>query len=64
MALAEEHRRQISRNSYDSYEIHRGLGEMFLADPRFTKTYEDLTEGLASYASQAIIANADTAEND
>lgn len=65
LALAEEHRRQISRNFYDcSYEIHRGLGEMFLADPRFTKTYEDLAEGLASYVSQAIIANADTAEND
>ena len=25
---------------------HVGLGEMYVADPRFTKTYEDMAEGL------------------
>lgn len=41
MALAEEHRQHITRWYYDcSYEIHRGLGELYVADPRFTATYD------------------------
>ena len=35
-----------------------GLGEMYVADPRFKKTYEDMAEGLAEYARDAIRANA------
>lgn len=42
-----------------SYEIHRGLGEMYVSDARFTKTYEDLAEGLTRYVADAISANAD-----
>ncbi len=58
--LAEEHRRQICRNFYDcSYEVHRGLGEMYLADPRFTAYYEKRAEGLAAYVSAAVVANAE-----
>jgi len=30
---------------------------MYLADPRFTKTYEDIAPGLARYVHDAIIAN-------
>jgi hypothetical protein len=30
-----------------------------VADPRFTKTYEDITPGLAAYVRDAIHANAD-----
>jgi MerR family transcriptional regulator, thiopeptide resistance regulator len=57
--LAEEHRQYISRWFYEcSYEIHRGLGEMYVADSRFTATYEAIAEGLARYISDAIRANA------
>ena len=60
MDAAEAHRRHIHERFYDlSYEAHRGLGDMYLADPRFTKTYEDLEPGLAQYVRDAIHANAD-----
>ncbi len=59
MAAAEAHRQQISRNFYDcGYDIHRGLAQMYLADERFTKTYEDLAPGLAQYVHDAVLANA------
>jgi len=58
MDLAEDARAQISRWFYDcSYEIHAGLAQMYLADSRFTKTYEDIAPGLAQYVHDAIIAN-------
>ena len=31
---------------------------MYLADPRFTKTYEDVRPGLVQYLHDAILANA------
>jgi hypothetical protein len=34
---------------------------MYVADPRFTKTYEDQEPGLAQYVRDAIHANADRA---
>ncbi len=59
MDAAEEHRQHISRWFYDcSVEIHRGLGEMYLADPRFTATYEKIAPGMAQYLHDAIEANA------
>ena len=59
-AAAEAHRQQISRNFYDcSYEMHRGLADMYMADPRFTKYYEGKAEGLAAYVADAIRANAE-----
>jgi DNA-binding transcriptional MerR regulator len=62
-ALAEEHRRHISRWFYEcGYEIHKGLGEMYVADPRFTSTYEKMAEGLAMYLRDAIRANAQRGE--
>jgi MerR family transcriptional regulator, thiopeptide resistance regulator len=58
MDLAEGARAQITQWFYDcSYEIHGGLAQMYLADPRFTKTYEDSAPGLARYVHDAIIAN-------
>jgi DNA-binding transcriptional MerR regulator len=63
MDLAEEHRQQITRSFYDcSYKIHRGLGDMYLADPRFTRHYDDRAPGLAQFVRDAIHANADRAE--
>lgn len=59
-ALAEEARQHISRWFYEcSYELHRGLAQMYIADERFTATYEKLHPGLARYVHDAILANAD-----
>jgi DNA-binding transcriptional MerR regulator len=59
MDAAQAHRAHISRRFYDcTYEIHRGLAEMYLADERFTRTYEDVAPGLARYVHDAILANA------
>ena len=56
---AEAHRRQIDDAFYPcSYEMHVGLAEMYLADPRFTATYEKIAPGLAQYLHDAIKANA------
>ena len=59
MAAAEAHRTHISRWYYEcTYEIHAGLADMYLADPRFTAHYEDQMPGLAAYVQAAIYANA------
>jgi DNA-binding transcriptional MerR regulator len=59
MDAAEEHRQHISRWFYDcTYEIHRGLGQLYVDDPRFTATYESIAPGLAAYLRDAIAANA------
>ena len=59
MALAEEHRQSIDRWFYPCPpERHIGLGEMYIADPRFEKYWEDRAEGLARYVHDAIKANA------
>jgi MerR family transcriptional regulator, thiopeptide resistance regulator len=62
MDAAEQHRLHIHRRFYDlPHEFHRGLGDMYLADPRFMKNYEDLRPGMAQYVHDAIHANADRA---
>ncbi|RQX00176.1 MerR family transcriptional regulator [Micromonospora globispora] len=59
MELAEEHRQLISRWFYEcSYEIHTGLADMYVSDPRFTAHYESIRPGMAAYLSEAIHANA------
>lgn len=61
MALAEEHRQLITKWWYDcSYEIHTGLADMYMADPRFTAYFEALRPGMAAYLNEAIHANAIT----
>lgn len=58
MDAAESHRRHIGDRFYDcSHEMHANLGEMYVADPRFTKIYEDIQPGLAAYVRDAILAN-------
>jgi DNA-binding transcriptional MerR regulator len=65
MDAAEQHRLHIHNRFYDlTPEFHRGLGDMYLADPRFTKTYEDIRPGMAQYVRDAIHANADRAAGD
>jgi MerR family transcriptional regulator, thiopeptide resistance regulator len=62
MALAEAHRQGIVTWFYDcGYDIHRGLAEMYVADERFAKHYDDLAPGLARYVHDAIVASADRA---
>ena len=59
MDLAEEHRRLISQWFYEcTYEIHTGLADMYVADPRFTEYYERIRPGMAAYLHEAIHANA------
>ena len=60
MDAAEAHRLHIHERFYDiSHDFHRGLADMYVADPRFAKTYDDLAPGLAAYVKEAIHANAD-----
>ncbi|WP_219465978.1 TipAS antibiotic-recognition domain-containing protein [Nonomuraea rhizosphaerae] len=59
MDLAEEHRAHVSRWFYTcTYEIHRGLGDMYVSDGRFTASIEREQAGLAAYYRDAIHANA------
>ena len=59
MDLAEEHRQHIGRWFYDCpTQMHVKLGEMYVADPRFTATYDAVAPGLAQWFHDAIEANA------
>jgi DNA-binding transcriptional MerR regulator len=59
MAMAEEHRRHITQWFYEcSYEIHQGLGEMYVSDERFKEFYDSMRPGLAEHLRDAIRANA------
>jgi DNA-binding transcriptional MerR regulator len=59
MDAAEAARRHIDERFYDlSHDLHKALGDMYVADARFTKTYDDLEPGLAAYVRDAIHANA------
>jgi hypothetical protein len=59
MDLAEEHRLQIDRRFYPvSSEMHVGLAEMYIVDPRFAANYDKVRPGLAQYMHDAILANA------
>ena len=58
MDLAEEHRLHIDRWFYEcSHEMHAGLGDMYVADPRFTEYYEKYAPGLAEFVNASIKAN-------
>jgi len=56
--LAEAHRAMISRWFYPcSPQMHAGLAQMYVADPRFRANYDDVAPGLAQYAHDAIVAS-------
>lgn len=62
MDLAEAHRQHITTWFYEcGYDIHRGLGRMYVDDPRFAESYEKRAAGLAGYVRDAILANAERA---
>jgi MerR family transcriptional regulator, thiopeptide resistance regulator len=59
MAVAERHRQHIIQRFYDcDPALHRCLAELYLADQRFGKNYEDMAPGLAQYVHDAMLANA------
>ena len=63
MDAAEAHRQLISRWFYDCPpQMHRGLGDLYVADPRFTAHYDAHEPGLAQWVRDAVHANADRAE--
>lgn len=59
MAMAEEHRRHITKWFYEcTYDIHRGLADMYVCDERFKEFYDSMRPGLAEHLRAAITANA------
>ncbi len=55
--LVAQHRAHIDRWFYAcSKEIHRGLGEMYVSDPRFTQNIDRRAAGLAQFMRDAILA--------
>jgi DNA-binding transcriptional MerR regulator len=63
MELAEAHRQHLIRWFYDcSYGAHRGLAELYVSDPRYIATYDEIAPGFSWYLHDAILANADRAE--
>lgn len=60
MDLARAHRQHISTWYYDCPpQLHRGLGDMYVGDPRFAAHYDERVAGLAQYVRDAIHADAD-----
>lgn len=60
MDVAEQARLQMDRWFFPMpHEMHRDISDMYIADPRFTKTYEDIAPGLAQYVRDAVHANFD-----
>jgi DNA-binding transcriptional MerR regulator len=60
LALAERHRKHIERWFYPCPpEMHRGLGELYVNDPRFTENIDKAGKGLAAFMREAFRANAE-----
>lgn len=63
MDLAEAHRQHLCRWFYDcGYQMHRGLAELYVADPRYTAEYDKIEPGLSAYVRDAFLANADRSQ--
>lgn len=56
--LAERHRSGIARHYDCNHEMQVNLAEMYIADERFAKHYNDIAPGLAQYVRDVIVANA------
>jgi hypothetical protein len=55
--LAARHRASIERFYDCGDEMHRGLAEMYLADERFTRFYDDVEPGLAQFVHDIVVAS-------
>ena len=61
LEAADRHRAHITRWFYEcSPEIHAGLADLYVSDPRFTAGIDRERPGLAAYMAAAIKANAST----
>ncbi|MET7703545.1 MerR family transcriptional regulator [Streptomyces sp. NPDC005485] len=59
MDMAEEHRLHITTWFYECpYDVHQGLGGMYVSDERFKEFYDSMRPGLAEHLRDAIEANA------
>jgi DNA-binding transcriptional MerR regulator len=59
LAAARAHRAHIAQTYYAIRpEMHRGLAEMYIADARFMRTYDEVAAGLARYVHDAIVVAA------
>lgn len=57
-AAVEDHRKHIDRWFYPcSRQMHHGLGEMYVADPRFTANLDKVVPGFAQFLRDAIAAS-------
>ncbi|OBF40649.1 transcriptional regulator [Mycobacterium sp. ACS1612] len=54
--LAARHRASIQRYYDCDDEMHRCLAEMYLADERFTRYYDDVEPGLAQFVHDIVVA--------
>jgi DNA-binding transcriptional MerR regulator len=60
MDLAEAHRQHLSRWFYEcSHEMHRGLADIYVSDPRFIEAYDQVEPGFSQYVHDAIYANSE-----
>lgn len=59
MDAAELHRASMQRFYDCTYEMHRNLADLYVSDPRFTGTYDEIRPGMAHYVRDAIHANAE-----
>jgi hypothetical protein len=39
--------------------MHRGLAELYVSDPRYMASYDEIEPGFSRYVHDAIMANAD-----
>ena len=59
-ALIGRHFRQIDERFYTvTPEVYRGLGELYVSDPRFTANYDSVKPGLARFMKEAMQIYAD-----
>jgi hypothetical protein len=58
-ALAEQHRTSIDRFYDCDHEMQVCLAHMYVADPRFTRHYDNIAPGLAQFVHDIIVANAE-----
>jgi MerR family transcriptional regulator, thiopeptide resistance regulator len=59
MDLAEAHRQHLSRWFYDcDPAMHRGLAQLYISDPRYMASYDQIEPGFSHYVHDAMLANA------
>jgi hypothetical protein len=63
LAAADAQFKMFNGKFYDlSYEMYRNLASMYVDDPRFAKTYNDIKPGLAVFVRDAIHGYCDREE--